>query len=198
MGSPRHSEHGLLSSKSQQDTKRSDAVCLCWKADLRLHALHRWVVYGWTSQKKEQKKNTQIMAELLEFSARGNKPINQPKAYTLEGLWELAKRLLGEVVRILFPGAHRQGGCPLDGAGADERWSKWPLVALASALPDALWHTTPITCRRKLCVNPHSPRPVLRHWFYYGFCCSDLLCTAFLVLCSTKQRSQSSTNRLNL
>lgn len=86
MGNPRHSEHGVLSSKSQQDTKRSDAVCLCWKADLSLQALHRQVVYGWTSQKKEQKENTQIMAELLEFSARGNKPINQPKAYTLERL----------------------------------------------------------------------------------------------------------------
>lgn len=137
------------------------------------------------------------MAELLECAARGNEPINH-KAYTFERLWKLAKGLLGEVVRILFLEAHRQGGCPLEGAGADERWSKWPLVALASTLPDVLWHTTPITCRRKLCIHPHSSRPVLRHWFYYGFCCSDLLCKAFLVLCSSKLRPQSSINRFNL
>ena len=56
MGNLRHSEHGLLSCKSQQDSKRSDAVCFCWKADLHLQALHTWVVYGWTPQKKEQRK----------------------------------------------------------------------------------------------------------------------------------------------
>lgn len=65
----------------------------------------------------------------------------------------------------------------------------------SNLVSDALLHGSPITCKRKLHVHLHSPRPVLRRWFYYGFCCSDLLSEAFLVLCSSKQRLRSGTNR---